>query len=1469
MPELDPLRIEVLYELQKLRQQQSELTSLVQGVTSQVSKEARKQQQANKLVELSFDQLKPAIKGVEDRMAALNQDFKAGSITAGTYRNQMDSLEKELRQYETTANRATGRQRGFQSVVQNFIGLGIGTKFLQIGRDMIQGAGDAEETANRFQNVFKQQTEDAQEYVDGIVSTLGRSESELQDALASYQAIFKGLGLEGEDAAEFSKLLTDLSIDFGSAENFSLGESTEKFISALSGSSEVVAKYGIDLKEARVQQELAALATENLLTGNEQLDKTIARARIIEKTLETNDAIGDAVKTQATFVGSLQKIQGSLDNLSDAAGERIKNFLAPILNIFGNLLVGINNIIKQSGPLGNVLQGLLTAFLAAGAAVGVFAVAYNGLVLSGGLTFFKSVGTTISNLIPSIGGATKALNALKVAALANPFTALLVGLAAITTALAPVIVKTDEFKSVMLILRGAFQQIGQVASTIFAAIGRALVPVVDLFRGLASIIGDRVVVAWRLVFGLISTGLSSIGDIVRAVSAVFRGDFSGALEFVRNAFVNWGNAVFGFVRSVFNGIGQLLGVLGQAFEAWFGFVFRLTVAFWTDLFALAKNYFQNLGANLGALGKLFGATFSNIGKVAIAFFADLLSIGSNALRSLGNNLSIAATNAVNYFRNINWGEAWSGLTESAGQAIKNTLSAAGRAAKRIFTSIRDALLGRDTSVGDVGVQNVGNTGAGAAIEKLDEELADVAFSRTQAAVEGLRNEVADAFNDIELIPIEGGAFANVRAEAGAFASEVGGLFDSISISAEEANESVEKLAETTNEAGDTPGGNTPGGDTPGTGGGGGGGNAAKEAEEEQEEITAITLEYAKRRIEELNKLEKEALEEGLADEVEEIRKQFGELEDDIVSVFGATSDEAREAYGDLENFENFPDIQKAIEDEQKAINDALKETAEEAVETYKDYEKAVEDAEKSLEALEEKQREFYREQAQAARELAGEIDTSGTERLQELAAQRVDIEKQQKEAQEELNKARADGDQDKIESSKEALEEIEKEQKAIEAAIEATKNLQRNLLGESEDGTDLDKILRDAAEFAKKSQTEQDQIRFEEQQRLLDQEKDIRDANTQEELEQLKEGLKDARLLTLIEEKEEKLQALEEERIKTEELMEFRLQKALEVEALLFDQRLSDLVALGELDQELAEQIRAARQVVGGELGTSDTVSGAGVEDNNTTAAGGSELEQRVTAQLQQQKDLMEQIVALQEQKRQIVAESRLYPAEEVDALNDQEDRLSLQLSQLQKRNDLADGITGNIVGDEAQLEAAKEVFKLENATLEEREEYLRERREADAEALSSLDGQLATTQRIRNLWKEIARLRAIGGSGSFGGVDVRHDGGRVGGVRGTERTVIANAGEPFIGLRQDRKYAGVADSLINETFNPLDFLHYAPRGIMAKNNPLAQMPVNPASIGTVDRRVSKDYRRVNNGDIHFHQSRRKDFDWFVNKVTR
>ncbi len=223
-------------------------------------------------------------------------------------------------------------QQGGQRVIKTMETMGrrlekvatAARRMLLVGGAAIGGfikvASDAAETASKFEAVFRDGADAANEWGAALGKSVGRSKTDIQEALSTFQGFFVGLGFGSDKARQLSQDLTALSIDFASFNNLSDEEAAGRFISALSGSSEVLDRFGINIKQAALDAKLLEQGMKGGARGASEQQKALARLAIIMEAMTDQGAVGDAIRTSDQFANRMRRLKGEIKDASIEIG---------------------------------------------------------------------------------------------------------------------------------------------------------------------------------------------------------------------------------------------------------------------------------------------------------------------------------------------------------------------------------------------------------------------------------------------------------------------------------------------------------------------------------------------------------------------------------------------------------------------------------------------------------------------------------------------------------------------------------------------------------------------------------------------------------------------------------------------------------------------------------------------------------------------------------------------------------------------------------------------------------------------------------------------------------------------------------------------------------------------------------------------------------------------------------------------
>lgn len=189
------------------------------------------------------------------------------------------------------------------------------------------------EAANLFGVSMKGLTGEASTFINKMETLLGIDPTEAMNNMATIQSLTTSFGVASDKAYVLSKNLTQLGYDLASLKNIPVAESFTKIQAAISGELEPIRRLGVDISNARLQQELLNLGYSQSVSTLSQADKTVLRYIAIMK--QTTDAQGDFARTLSSPTNMIRILQAQLNSLARAVGSllypALKSILPPLI----------------------------------------------------------------------------------------------------------------------------------------------------------------------------------------------------------------------------------------------------------------------------------------------------------------------------------------------------------------------------------------------------------------------------------------------------------------------------------------------------------------------------------------------------------------------------------------------------------------------------------------------------------------------------------------------------------------------------------------------------------------------------------------------------------------------------------------------------------------------------------------------------------------------------------------------------------------------------------------------------------------------------------------------------------------------------------------------------------------------------------------------------------------------------------
>lgn len=297
----------------------------------------------------------------------------------------MGGFEKELDQGVTRAATKAGKKAGDQldkSIGGRFkqlqsklhgtsgaiaTGLGLGgplglavagvSGLVNMMADAGREASNLAETQSKLSAVFPTQAEEIRKWGAVADKTMGLATQQALEAVGTFGNFLQAMGQTEPVAAEMSKTMVQLAADLGSFNNANPDEVLLALRSGLSGETEPLRRFGVDISDAAVTTELLAQGVEKVGKTFTQTQKIQGRYALIMR--QTTTAQNDYSRTASGTANSTKSQAATVANLTAKFGTLVNQVQNTAINMAGGGALALSNVLDTVAHGFTVLQDVI------------------------------------------------------------------------------------------------------------------------------------------------------------------------------------------------------------------------------------------------------------------------------------------------------------------------------------------------------------------------------------------------------------------------------------------------------------------------------------------------------------------------------------------------------------------------------------------------------------------------------------------------------------------------------------------------------------------------------------------------------------------------------------------------------------------------------------------------------------------------------------------------------------------------------------------------------------------------------------------------------------------------------------------------------------------------------------------------------------------------------------------------------
>lgn len=324
-------------------------------------------------------------------------------------RAELAQVTKELEQNKTVLGKTSEEWKKLSDKMGSLgkdLTLKLTAPIIAAGTAAFKMGADYEQALGKLEAVFESNSEAIEKWSENSLRDFGLARNNAVEMVADFGALFKGMGINIKQAEEWSKTLTERTMDLSNFYNATVDETVNALNAIVTGQTEPLRRFGINMTQATLQEYAYAKGIRKKISEMSEAEKVQLRYNyVIEK---TGIAVGTTTRETDTATGQLNLFKQSVQELGLSFSEQILPIVTPFIKMLNNMIQGFAKldegtkkfivttlgIIATVGPILIFLGKIFTS---------ISAISQSINTLSTTLKATGEVGTTFNNALNTSG----------------------------------------------------------------------------------------------------------------------------------------------------------------------------------------------------------------------------------------------------------------------------------------------------------------------------------------------------------------------------------------------------------------------------------------------------------------------------------------------------------------------------------------------------------------------------------------------------------------------------------------------------------------------------------------------------------------------------------------------------------------------------------------------------------------------------------------------------------------------------------------------------------------------------------------------------------------------------------------------------------------------------------------------------------------------------------------------------------
>lgn len=260
-------------------------------------------------------------------------------------RAELDKVTQELEKQKTTLGKTSEEWKNLSEKAGE-----IGKNMtMKVTAPILAAAGasfklgaDFEQAMGKMEVVFEDSSKNIEKWASTALRDFGLAKSTAITMVSDFGALFKGMGMSIQQTEEWSKTLTERTMDLSNFYDTSVEETTNALNAIVTGQTEPLRKFGINMTQATLQEYAFANGIKKKVSEMTEAEKVQLRYNyVIEK---TNIAVGTTARESDSATGQIERFKQGTRELGTSFSEHILPIITPVINGINGMVEGFANL---------------------------------------------------------------------------------------------------------------------------------------------------------------------------------------------------------------------------------------------------------------------------------------------------------------------------------------------------------------------------------------------------------------------------------------------------------------------------------------------------------------------------------------------------------------------------------------------------------------------------------------------------------------------------------------------------------------------------------------------------------------------------------------------------------------------------------------------------------------------------------------------------------------------------------------------------------------------------------------------------------------------------------------------------------------------------------------------------------------------------------------------------------------------